>query len=96
MGSGYKMAAVFGAVFGFGALFISAIALGAVGASDSPAEEAQATQEGQAIVPLAVDIELGDLFIESKTIEIAAGTSIIANVTNAGALVSLGTCAAPS
>lgn len=90
-GSGYKLAAVFGAIVGLGALVVSAIALSTGGATEAASPEAEPSEgtpsaSSQAIVPLALDVELGDLYIEPRTIEIPSGASIIANVSNVGAL----------
>ncbi len=87
--NGYRLAAIFGAILGFGALLISMVALGVAGGDSSAAGTSptqDASSSGQSVVPLAVDIELGDLFVRPGTIEIVTGTSIIANVSNIGAI----------
>ncbi len=40
----------------------------------------------QGVVPLAIDVELGELYVKPNRVEVPAGGTIIASVTNAGAL----------
>lgn len=90
MNTGYRTASVLGAVLGFSALLIAVIALSASGGrveGEEPGEaEAAAEAEAQVIEPLAIDVELGDLYISPAQVEIQAGTPIIASITNVGQL----------
>jgi len=86
MDNSYKAAAVLGGILGFSALVIAVIALGASGSSSPGTASAgtAAPAANVAVVPVAMDIELGDLFIRPGKIEVPTGGSLIANVTNNG------------
>lgn len=85
----YRFAAVGGVVLGFAALLISLVTLGSGGSGTGTTTVASAAGEPAApaaVVPLAIDVELGDLYIRPARIEVAQGGTIIARVTNAGAI----------
>ena len=86
MDSGYKMMAAFGAILATGALLIASIALvdngNASGSSDGPKAAATATLPPP--TTKALDVELGDLFIKPKTLEVDANTTLEVTVANKG------------
>lgn len=74
MGSGYRLAAVAGAILGIAALLVATAALaGKAGGGDASPVSAQ-----------VVDVELGDLFIKPGQISVATGADVTFRVKNAG------------
>lgn len=59
------------------------VGLGARAVDEAGGEEAAAVASGE---PLTFDIELSDLDVKPASIEVPAGSEVIANVTNAGAV----------
>ncbi|TAK76664.1 MAG: hypothetical protein EPO16_06800, partial [Dehalococcoidia bacterium] len=81
MDSGFKMMATLGAVLGAGALLVASVALVSAG-GESPAE----TSEGAAATATtkAIDVELVDIAIKPKSIEVAPNTTLEITVKNTG------------
>ena len=75
MGSGYKLAAVAGAILGIAALLVATLALG--GASMGSGEPSSAAAK-------TIDVELGDLFIKPAKITVEQGAQVTFRVKNAG------------
>lgn len=88
MDSGYKMMAALGAVLGASALLVASVALvsGGEGSSTETKEGAAATVATPALTGAtkAIDVELGDLFIKPKLIEVAPNTTLEITVKNSG------------
>ncbi|MBM4410535.1 MAG: nitrite reductase, partial [Chloroflexi bacterium] len=87
MDSGYEMMASFGAILAAGALLVASVALvsdGGGGTSGEAKDVAAATLPPP--TTKAIDVELGDLFVKPKSIEVASNTTLEMTVTNNGAL----------
>lgn len=87
MDSGYKMLASFGAILGAGALLVASVALvndGGGGTAGEAKEVVAATLPPP--TTKALDVELGDLFIKPKSIEVASNTTLEVTVKNVGAI----------
>ncbi len=86
MDSNNKMLAYFGIILGVGAIFIAAITLVSTtnGESTSTAAPKVAIAATPASSTKALDVELGDLFIKPKEIEVASNTTLELTVTNRG------------
>lgn len=87
MDSGYKMMASFGAILGAGALLVASVAL--VNNGGGGATSVEPKQEAAAPAPpttKALDVELSDLAIKPKSVEVASNTTLEITVTNKGAI----------
>lgn len=76
MGSGYKLAAVAGAIFGVAALLVATLALGGASMGGGEASPAAAAK--------SVNVELGDLFIKPGQISVEQGAEVTLKVKNIG------------
>ena len=86
MDSGYKMMASFGAILGAGALLVASVALVNDGGGGSSGEPKEAVAAAAPPATKVIDIELGDLFIKPKSIEVASNTTLEITVKNNGAI----------
>jgi nitrite reductase (NO-forming) len=86
MDSGYKMMASFGSILGVGALLIASVALVTDGGGDgsSGTETKQMVSATAAPTTKSIDVELGDLFIKPKSVEVANNTTLEVTVKNNG------------
>ncbi|TAJ20896.1 MAG: nitrite reductase [Dehalococcoidia bacterium] len=85
MDSGYKMMAAFGSILGVGALLIASVALVKDGGGGgSPSAETKTVAATPAPTTKAIDVELGDLFIKPKSVEVASNTTLEVTVKNTG------------
>jgi FtsP/CotA-like multicopper oxidase with cupredoxin domain len=76
--SGYKLAAVLGALLGLGGLLVATAALTGGGGAEGSAAAAAREQ--------TVDVELGDLFIRPATLATDEDASVVIRVRNSGAI----------
>ena len=76
MDSGYRGAAVLGAILGFSALLVSTAALVGNAAPSTASAPAAKT----------IDVELGDLFIKPATLNIPSGSDVTLRVHNSGGI----------
>ncbi len=86
MDSGYKMMASFGTILAVGALFVASVALVQDGGGGTSGETKEAAVAAAAPTTKAIDVELGDLFIKPKSVEVAANTTLEITVKNNGAI----------
>lgn len=63
-----------------------AVALFAVVLVGSDDDGGTSVTTGEPGEPVVLDVELGDLYVEPSSVEVPAGTELIVNVTNAGAM----------
>ena len=76
MDSGSKLAAWFGAIFGFAALLVATAAL----SSDDTTKAASAAQSE------TIAVKLGDLFLEPDRLSVTSGADVTLKVTNTGGI----------
>lgn len=87
MDSGYKLTAVFAAIFALSALLISTAALASAGAGAS--SEGSASQAAGTDAAARIDtytVELGDLFVKPSSLEVTSNTTLALTVKNTGQL----------
>jgi nitrite reductase (NO-forming) len=74
-------------IFAIAALAVIASVIGlALAWGDDDGGGASPGGGGAGAVPLVLDVELGDLYVRPSSVEVAPGTELIVNVTNAGAV----------
>jgi nitrite reductase (NO-forming) len=75
-------------MFAWLAIAIGVAAIRSGGDDDDSAVAQQPTPTAQAggSVPLVIDVELGELYVEPNRVEVPAGVTLVLNVTNAGAV----------
>lgn len=84
MDSGYKMMATLGALLGAGALLVASVALVSAGRDSSTPERAAGGNVSAPLVAKAIDVELIDISIKPKSIEVAPNTTLEITVKNTG------------
>ncbi|MEX2374781.1 MAG: multicopper oxidase domain-containing protein [Dehalococcoidia bacterium] len=82
-----KLAAVFGAIFGFSALLISVVALSQAGSGSAATSPAASHADPTAVVAESrIAVELGDIFIRPQQLTAPTGSSVVLDVANTGAI----------
>jgi nitrite reductase (NO-forming) len=87
-GGGFFVAAAVAIVVAVTAAAVAFVGLVVAAGSDGTGEAAgnETVAAGSIGSPQNLDVELGDLFVKPKSIEVPAGTELIVNVTNTGAM----------